>query len=138
MAAFVDTTVKEIDNRLSDLRDEISKLQAARAALAGNGGVRRTDRRRTRRRARATTSQPAAATSTRPVARRRQATARRGGRSATRATQTVELVRSKPGITIPELAKAMKIQPNYLYRVLPKLAADGQVKRDGKGWRAAS
>jgi hypothetical protein len=47
-------------------------------------------------------------------------------------------VRSNPGITIPELAKAMKIQPNYLYRVLPKLAADGQVKRDGKGWRLAS
>jgi hypothetical protein len=32
----------------------------------------------------------------------------------------------------------MKIQPNYLYRVLPKLAADGEIKRDGKGWRPAS
>jgi DNA-binding IclR family transcriptional regulator len=47
-------------------------------------------------------------------------------------------VRSKPGVTIPELAKAMKIQPNYLYRVLPKLAAEGQVKRDGKGWRVTT
>jgi DNA-binding IscR family transcriptional regulator len=47
-------------------------------------------------------------------------------------------VRDKPGITIPELATAMKIQPNYLYRVVPKMAAGGQVKRDGKGWRLAS
>jgi hypothetical protein len=32
----------------------------------------------------------------------------------------------------------MKIHPNYLYRVLPKLAGEGQVKRDGKGWHSAS
>jgi hypothetical protein len=137
MAAFVDTTVKEIDNRLRELRDEMSKLEAARTALAGNGGVRRAGSRPTRRRARAATARTAATRSTRQATRRR-ATAPGRGRSATRATQTVEMVRSKPGITIPELAKAMKIQPNYLYRVLPKLARDGQVKRDGKGWRVAS
>jgi hypothetical protein len=27
----------------------------------------------------------------------------------------------------------MKIQPNHLYRVLPRLASDGEVKRDGQG-----
>jgi hypothetical protein len=32
----------------------------------------------------------------------------------------------------------MKIEPNYLYRVLPRLASGGQVKRDGKGWHATS
>jgi DNA-binding IscR family transcriptional regulator len=47
-------------------------------------------------------------------------------------------VRNQPGITIPEIAKAMGIEPNYLYRVLPKLAADGQLRRDGKGWHPAS
>ena len=26
---------------------------------------------------------------------------------------------------------------NYLYRVLPSLASDGQVKRRGKGWHPA-
>ena len=31
----------------------------------------------------------------------------------------------------------MKIEPNYLYRVLPRLASDGQVKRDGQGWHPA-
>jgi hypothetical protein len=30
----------------------------------------------------------------------------------------------------------MGIEPNYLYRVMPKLVEDGQVKRDGNGWHA--
>ena len=46
-------------------------------------------------------------------------------------------MRGKPGITIPEIATAMGIEPNYLYRVLPKLASEGQVKRQGQGWHAA-
>ena len=28
----------------------------------------------------------------------------------------------------------MKIKPNYLYRILPSLEADGLVRKDGKGW----
>jgi hypothetical protein len=32
----------------------------------------------------------------------------------------------------------MKIQPNYLYRVLPRLASEGQVNRNGQGWHPAS
>ena len=55
----------------------------------------------------------------------------------TRSNQALELVRGKPGITIPEIATAMGIEPNYLYRVLPKLASEGQVKRQGQGWHAA-
>jgi DNA-binding IclR family transcriptional regulator len=50
----------------------------------------------------------------------------------------LELVRKQPGMTIPQIAKAMRIQPNYLYRVLPRLASEGHVKRDGQGWRSAS
>ena len=59
---------------------------------------------------------------------------RRGGN--TRGNQALELVRSRPGITIPEIASELKIEPNYLYRVMPKLVDDGQVKRDGQGWTA--
>ena len=43
-------------------------------------------------------------------------------------------MRNKPGITIPEIATTMKIEPNYLYRVMPKLTSDGLVKREGQGW----
>jgi hypothetical protein len=35
MPAFVDTTVKDIDARLRELQDEVSRLEAARSALTG-------------------------------------------------------------------------------------------------------
>lgn len=126
---FVDSAVKEIDDRLIALKDEASRLEAARAALTGGG--RRPGR-------------PAASGSTRTQPRSSRPrngrpSAPQARRSAnTRATQALELVREQPGITIPEIAKAMKIQPNYLYRVLPRLASDGEIKRDGNGWHAAS
>ena len=54
--------------------------------------------------------------------------------SGTRGKQALELVRSNPGITIPELAVKMGIKQNYLYRVLPGLQKDGMVRKEGKGW----
>ncbi|MGZ4349459.1 MAG: winged helix-turn-helix transcriptional regulator, partial [Solirubrobacteraceae bacterium] len=57
---------------------------------------------------------------------------RRGGN--TRANQALALVRETPGITIPQIAESLKIEPNYLYRVMPKLVEDGQVTREGQGW----
>ena len=139
MPAFVDNTVKDIDEQLRQLRDEVSRLEAARTALTGGrrrpGRPRGTASRSTATRAarkRATRARPARRTST-PA---RTRPSRRGGN--TRAVQALELVRKQPGITIPQIAKAMKIEPNYLYRVLPRLASDGQIKRDGQGWHPAS
>jgi len=124
LASFVDTTVKDIDDRLSELRQEVKKLEAARAALVG---------------ARRGPGRPPGSGGGRPAARRASGTRRRGRRrGGTRANQALELVRGKPGITIPEIASAMGIEPNYLYRVLPKLASDGQVTRQGQGWHPAS
>ena len=62
---------------------------------------------------------------------------RRAGRprgSGTRGNQALEIVRAQPGITIPEIAEKMGIQQNYLYRVLPGLAQDGLVEKQGRGW----
>ena len=56
--------------------------------------------------------------------------------SGTRAVQALELVKARPGITIPELAEAMGIKQNYLYRVMPTLAEDGKVTKSGRGWHA--
>ena len=123
MADFVDSTVKDIDRRLSELKVEVTKLEAARAALVGgrrgpgrpasaNGGGATTRRRSPRRAGRPR--------------------GRRGGN--TRANQALALVRDKPGITIPQIAESLKIEPNYLYRVMPKLVEDGQVTREGQGW----
>jgi DNA-binding IscR family transcriptional regulator len=126
---FVQTAVKEIDDQLRVLKDEASRLEAARAALTG--GARRVGRP-----ARNGTVQA----TPRPAGRRNDSAAAprqpRGG--STRANQALALVREQPGITIPEIAQAMKIQTNYLYRVLPRLASDGQVTRDGQGWHPAS
>jgi hypothetical protein len=128
MADFLDEKRKEIDSRLRELRplvDEYNRLEKAAAALAGVGGT-------------------AAKGSTAGAPRRRRSSGSAGkgrrGRprgSGARAKQALELVRAKPGITIAELADAMGIKANYLYRVLPNLASDGQVKRRGKGWHPA-
>ncbi|MBS1868186.1 MAG: hypothetical protein JSS99_00825 [Actinobacteria bacterium] len=118
--------MREIEERLQQLRpliEEFHRLEAASAALGAVGSAGIGARRR-----------PAAAVN--GAARRGRP---RGGRRSdnTRATQTVELVRAHPGITIPELASHMGIKPNYLYRVLPQLADEGKVRRDGKGWHPA-
>ena len=135
MTDFLKKTLKDIEARrreLAPLVEEYRQLEEAAAALQGvegNGG----------------TSRPAAAAATpaRPARRRRSSgstgTGRRGRPrgSGKRAQQALDLVAGQPGITIPELAKAMKIQPNYLYRVLPGLEKDGKVKKKDKGWYPA-
>jgi hypothetical protein len=41
-------------------------------------------------------------------------------------------VHKQPGVTIAELAKRMKIKPNY--RVLPQLEKDGKLHKRDKGY----
>jgi len=121
---FVDSTVKDIDERLRSLKEEVSRLEAARSALLGG------------RRGPGRPPGSGAATARRRSGRRPGRP--RGRRSnGTRANQALELVRQQPGITIPQIAESLKIEPNYLYRVMPKLVSDGQVKRDGQGWHPA-
>jgi hypothetical protein len=124
MADFVDEKRREMEERMQELRplvDEFHRLQAAVRALEG------------------VTAEPP---SRLPRAARVAAdgngdgTAGRGRPrgSGTRGKQALELVRSRPGITIPELADEMSIQQNYLYRVLPGLQKDGLVRKEGRGW----
>ncbi len=127
MTDFLDEKRKEIQQRLKELKplvEEFHRLEAAERALAGVDGE-------------SGSSAPA------PRARRNAPSGngrrRGGGRpkgSGTRAAQAVQIVRERPGITIPELAEAMGIKQNYLYRVLPGLAQDGLVEKQGRGWHA--
>ncbi len=127
MTDFLDDKRKEIDARLRELRplvDEYQRLEKAAAALAGvsstSGGKRASG-----------------------SGRKRRSSGSGGGRrgrprgSGRRALQAQELVGAQPGITIPELADAMGIQANYLYRVMPTLQQEGKVRKDGKGWHPA-
>jgi hypothetical protein len=135
MADFLDEKRKEIQARLKELQplvEEYRLLEAADAALSGIGNSASL--------ASTATVAPAA-----PARRSRGASSRstrssggaRRGRprgSGTRSAQALDLVRDRPGITIPEMAEAMGIQQNYLYRVLPGLAEEGKVTKAGKGW----
>jgi sugar-specific transcriptional regulator TrmB len=122
MADFLDEKRSEIDARLRELKplvEEYRRLEKAAAALAGvgaNGGSPTTRRRR-----------------------RGSGGGSGSGRgrprgSGARSKQALELVRTRPGITITELADTMGIKANYLYRVMPSLAAEGKVTKRGKGW----
>jgi hypothetical protein len=129
MADFLDEKRKEIQARLKELKplvDEYQRLEAAERALSGVGGTTST---------RSSSSAPASTTR-----RRRRSSgsgnSRRGRPrgSGTRAAQAFELVKAQPGITIPQLAEAMGIKQNYLYRVMPTLAGEGKVTKSGRGW----
>jgi hypothetical protein len=141
MAGFVESTVNDIDNRLAELKAEVSKLEAARSALLGGSPRAAT---RSASGGGAAAGGGAGATRTRRAGRPRSGARRGPGRPRgrrggnTRANQALELVAGQPGITIPEIATKMGIEPNYLYRVMPKLVGEGRVRREGQGWHPAS
>ena len=62
---------------------------------------------------------------------------KRGRRRNTRSDQAVKLIQENPGISASEIAKQLKIKPNYMYRVLGDLQKDGRVKKDGRSYSAA-
>ena len=132
MADFLDEKRKEIQTRLKELKplvEEYTRLEAAERALSGVGSN-------------GTRASSSSSSSGAAPARRRRSGGSGGGRrgrprgSGTRAVQALELVKARPGITIPELAEAMGIKQNYLYRVMPTLADEGKVTKSGRGWHA--
>jgi CRP-like cAMP-binding protein len=126
MPDFLEEKKREIDGRLNELRplvEEFHRLEAASAALSGV---------------------PASGSRTKAPAHKRAASAKPAGTakrgrpkgSGQRAKEALDLVRAQPGITIPDLATAMGIKQNYLYRVMPQLQKDGMIRKQGRGWHA--
>lgn len=134
MTDFLDEKRQEIAHRLKELRplvDEYHRLDAALQALDGVGAGTAPARRSPTRRAGTTTSTPktkGAGTGTGKRGRPKG--------SGNRGNEALAIVKDRPGITIPELAEAMKIKQNYLYRVVPGLQKDGLVRKEGRGWHA--
>jgi predicted HTH transcriptional regulator len=132
MADFLEDTRREITARLHELKplaDEYQRLNAAAAALDGLPTPSIVEAPAPRRRP--------AHTSTAAAQRRDGHNAKRRGRpkgSGTRGKQALELIKANPGITIPQIADKMGIKQNYLYRLLPSLAVDGLVSKQGRGW----
>ena len=129
MTDFLQEKKNEINARLKELKPLVEEYQRLEAAAAALNGVEAPGR--------------AAASSARSRAQRKASGSGGGdgrrGRpkgSGTRAKEALELVRSRPGVTIPEIAEAMGIKQNYLYRVMPELQKDGLVRKEGRGWTA--
>jgi outer membrane biosynthesis protein TonB len=88
-------------------------------------------------------AKPKAAAKRKPAAKRRAATGaavRRqpGGTQkagAQRRERMLDLIRERPGITVPELSEALDVDAPSLYRVVRKLQSDGTVAKDGKSLR---
>ena len=119
-----------VTKRLAELDDERKRLERALAELGGKA-ARKAGRRPGRRPGRPKGSTSKKATAAKKGTRRRK---RRGG---TRADQAVKLIQQNPGITASEIAKSMKIKPNYLYRVLSDLEKQKRVKKKGRTYSAA-
>ena len=49
----------------------------------------------------------------------------------------MKLVAENPGISASEIAKRMRIKPNYLYRVLAELEKEGKIRKDGRAYHPA-
>jgi len=119
VSSAVDQAAALLKERITELEGELAKLQRALAGLTeGREGRRGPGRPRGPR-----------STGTRTRTRRR----RRGG---TRADQAVALIKANPGSSASEIARKMKIQPNYMYRVLGDLQKEGKVKKSGRKYTA--
>jgi DNA invertase Pin-like site-specific DNA recombinase len=116
MASALDEAASLLRTRLRELDAERKKLERALANLTGGRLGRRGPGR--------------------PPGSGRKAAPRRR-RRGTRADQAVRLIKANPGISASEVAKKMRIKPNYLYRVLGDLQKEGRVKKSGRSYTAA-
>jgi hypothetical protein len=118
----VSATTEKVHELLSSALEEIDgerkKVENALAALSPNG--RRPTPARAPRLARG------------PGRKRRRS--RRGG---SRIDQALKLIAEEPGSTAKNIADAMKIKPNYLYRVLGELEREGRVVKAGRAYKVS-
>ena len=104
-----------VEKRLKELEGERVQLERALAELSGGRVGRR-----------------------RPGRPRGSGTKRRRRRrSNTRADQAVKAVEQNPGVSASEIAKQLKIKPNYMYRVMGELQREGRVRKRGRGYHPA-
>lgn len=128
MKIDVSPVLTQIAEQRASLQADLAQLDQTEAALKGltNGSE-------------STTPSTAPAPAPSPATAKRgpgRPTARAGSQS--RDEQAFNILQQHPeGLKIPDIAEAMGIQPNYLYRLLPKMKADGRITTDNKNvWRA--
>lgn len=121
-SSAVDEAAQLLRARISELDSERAKLERALASLTdGREGKRGPGRPRS-----------SAASSDSSNGRRRRK--RRGG---TRAEHALKVISDSPGVSASEIAERLKMKPNYMYRVLTELQADGKVRKEGRAYHPA-
>jgi sugar-specific transcriptional regulator TrmB len=128
-ANFFDEARGALERTVKELRDQLTQAEEALEKLGGKATRRGPGRPKGSTRK---SSRGAGGSTTAAAPRRRK---RRGG---TRGDQAVQLIEQQPGISASDVAKAMKIKPNYLYRVLGDLEKEGRVKKDGRQYYPGS
>jgi hypothetical protein len=131
----VQARLQELEELIAPLRAELEQLSSVSASFGDGPPV-----------ASAPAAAPATATRRRSRAAAKPASSPRGGGAKRprrgggggRAQLTAKLIAEQPGISASELAKAMSIAPNYLYRVLPRLEREGHITKQGKGYHATA
>lgn len=141
MTDFLDEKQREIKSRMDELAPLVAEHERLTAAYEALTGVVAGPAADGRRGAAATAAKPRRARGASTAAStngRAGATGRRGRPkgSGTRANEALSIVRDRPGVTIPEIAEAMGMKQNYLYRVMPELQKDGMVRKEGRGWHS--
>jgi transposase-like protein len=124
----LDEALDLVKKRLHELDEERKRLERALAELGGT--ITRRPGRPPGSGKRGPGRPPKAASSGGTTAAPRKRRRRR--RSGTRADQAVALVEKNPGISASEIAKSLKIKPNYLYRVLGEMEKEGRVTKKGR------
>lgn len=114
--AVIDEAREMIRRRLDELNEERRQLEQALSHLGGK----------------VTSRGPGRPRGSKAKTAAKGAPGRRGRRGGGRADQAVALVEKSPGVGASEIAKKLKIKPNYLYRVLGDLEKEGRVKKDGR------
>jgi transposase-like protein len=122
----LDEALDLVKKRLHELDEERKRLERALAELGGTVTRRPGRPPGSGKRGPGRPRKAASATTAAPGKRRRRR------RSGTRADQAVALVAQNPGISASEIAKQLKIKPNYLYRVLGELEKEGKVSKKGR------
>ena len=148
MAVSIDRQMERLRARKADLQRELAQLEKVEAELertielalrtigAATGGAVRGAREA----ARAERSKPSrsAAPRKRPAGKTRASGNGKRGRpkgSGKRQGEAIRIITANPGIRTAEVARKMGMKnSNYLYRLLPDLAANGAIAKDGKGW----
>jgi sugar-specific transcriptional regulator TrmB len=125
--SVLDEARQLVERRLADLNEERGKLERALAELGAKPKRSPGRPRKSSSSVKPKASAGKGKTTGAPKKRRR----REGG---TRGDQAVKLITKQPGISASDVAKTMKIKPNYLYRVLGDLEKEGRVKKDGRSY----